>query len=202
MYPKFREELYQFPVFTRKEIDKKFDGFDYKNLINWQKKGYITKVRNNYYIFSDKKKDENFLFHIANAIYPPSYISLESALSYYNIIPEGVYTMTSVSTLKTNKFNTPLGDFDYAHIKNQLFFGYKIVNDSEIQFKIATLEKTILDYLYLHPKVKNERDIEALRWNTDLLEKLDQQLLESYLVLFQSATLERKIKNLIDYIYA
>ena len=202
MYDQFRKELYQFPVFTRKDIDKKFEHFDSKNLVNWQRKGYITKIRNNYYIFADKKKDETLLFLLANAIYTPSYISLESALSYYHIIPEGVYTMTSITTLKTNRFETPLGHFNYAHVKNQLFFGYKIIKANEMQFKIATIEKAILDYLYLHAKIKNKRDIESLRWNKDTLDKIDRQLLENYLSLFKSKTLERKTKHLISYIYA
>lgn len=202
MYNLFREKLYKFPVFSRKDIEKTFQNFDNKNLVNWQRKGYITKVRNNFYIFSDKKKDEVLLFHLANSIYVPSYISLESALSYYQIIPEGVYSMTSVSTLKTNQFETQLGNFNYAHVKKELFFGYRIIAENEIRYKIATLEKTILDYLYLHPTIKNQEDIEALRWNKDLLEKIDRQLLEGYLSLFKSTVLERKVQDLYSYIYA
>lgn len=202
MYNLFREELYKFPVFSRKDIEKVFQNFDNKNLVNWQRKGYITRIRNNFYIFSDKKKDEVLLFHLANSIYAPSYISLESALSYYHIIPEGVYSMTSVSTLKTNQFDTPLGNFNYAHVKTELFFGYHIIAENEIRYKIATLEKTILDYLYLHPTIKNQEDIKALRWNKDLLEKIDRQLLEGYLSLFKSAVLERKVQHFYSYIYA
>ena len=41
-------------------------------------------------------------FEIANYIYNPSYISLESALSYYGILSQFVYTITSITTKKSN----------------------------------------------------------------------------------------------------
>lgn len=91
-------------IFSNKDIEKLIKDFNKKNLINWQKKGYIKKLRSNWYCFSDLQKGQNELFSIANKIYKPSYISLETALSYYGFIPEGVFSLTSISTLKTNKY--------------------------------------------------------------------------------------------------
>ena len=81
------------------------------NLVRWQEKGYILKLRNRWYAFNDAESSENMEWLAANLIYSPSYISLHTALSWYNLIPEMIATTTSVTTRKTNKFSTPLGIF-------------------------------------------------------------------------------------------
>jgi len=48
-------------------------------------------------------------------IYDPSYISFEYALSYWNLIPEGVKEIVSLTTGKTKQFDTPVGRFGYIH---------------------------------------------------------------------------------------
>jgi predicted transcriptional regulator of viral defense system len=90
------------------------------NLVRWQEKEYIMKLRNRWYAFNDAESSENMEWLAANLIYSPSYISLHTALSWYNLIPEMIATTTSVTTRKTNHFSTPLGYFDY-HIKPELF---------------------------------------------------------------------------------
>ncbi|GAH77038.1 unnamed protein product, partial [marine sediment metagenome] len=65
----------------------------------------------------------------ANLIYQPSYISLHTALSFYNLIPEAVYTTTSITTKKTNLFNTHIGNFSYNTVKKAVFgFGHKLLD--------------------------------------------------------------------------
>lgn len=64
---------------------------------------------------------------ISNCLYRPSYISLESALSHYNFIPEGVYTIQNISTRKTILYETPIGSFQYRNIKPGVFFGYHVI---------------------------------------------------------------------------
>ena len=103
----FSKTFSDWPLFSIHEILKLYPNFDRKNLVRWQEKGYIKKIRNKWYIFSDKNINEINLFYIANSIYSPSYISFESALSYYNIIPEAVFSVTSATSLKTNKKTNP-----------------------------------------------------------------------------------------------
>ena len=105
-YLTFKETLQAFPVFSIREIEKHFPGFDNRRLVEWQDKGYIQKLRNRYYRFMDREVDEAYLCYCANAIYAPSYVSLESALSIHGFIPEGVFQTTSCTTLKTNRFET------------------------------------------------------------------------------------------------
>lgn len=97
-------------------------------------KKYICKLRNSLYTFKKNNVNEVTLFTLGNMIYPPSYISMESALSFYGIIPEGVYTVTSCTTSKTKRFKNAMASFDYRHVKKDLFFGYKICQIDNVFF--------------------------------------------------------------------
>src|SRR3989338_3736025 len=141
-----RQQLKDFMVFSLQDIRKIEANFDLRRLSEWQDKGYIKMIRQGYYIFFDLVINEQVMFLIANKIYAQSYISLESALSYYGLIPEGVYAITSIYTRKTEKFKTMIAEFFYRKLKPELFFGYKLINIAEQQYKIAEIEKTILDY--------------------------------------------------------
>ena len=90
-----------FIIFSLNDIRKTEPGFHRQRFFEWIKKGYIKKIIREYYCFSDTEISESILCYIANQIYYPSYISFEFALSYYNLIPEGVYSITSASTLRT-----------------------------------------------------------------------------------------------------
>ncbi len=175
-YLDLRKSMEKFPVFSLKEIRKVDSHFHRRRLNEWQEKGYIKKIIRGHYLFSDSKIDEQVLFAIANQIYRPSYISLESALSYFSLIPEIVYGTTSISTRKTCRFSTKVGEFLYRHVKPSLFFGYQILRHDSTTFLIATPEKAILDYLYLHPGLKSKSDFESLRINSkQFLEKIDEK---------------------------
>lgn len=190
-------------IFSNTDIEKLIQGFNNKNLINWQKKGYIQKLRNNWYCFSDIHCTQNELFTIANNIYKPSYISLESALSYYGFIPEGVFSFSSISTLKTNKFVNPLGTFIYKSIKKNAFFAYKIVEYKNFKFKIAEPEKAILDYLHMNHNINTEEDFSAIRLNKSSLKlTVDFDKIEKYASLFNSKVLVKRINKLNNYINA
>lgn len=202
MYQKFKTKLSPFIIFSKNDISKEFKDFDFKALVRWQNKGYIVKIRNKFYCFSDVTQNEHFLFYAANKIYSHSYISMESALSYYNIIPEGVYTITSIATLKTNSFETKFGTYKYRFIKTPHFFGYRLINYHDQNIKIADLEKTVLDYLYLNNKIQTTSDFEGLRWNRNILHEMNKDVFNQYIQLFNSKTLNKRVKKLIKYINA
>jgi len=109
------------------------------------KSGLFLKMRNRYYLLKDS--NPSFYF-IANKLYQPSYISLETALSYYGVIPEVVYTATSITTKSTREFETPRGVFSYQRIKKEAFIGYtpKQIEGDIVMF--AEAEKALADYLY------------------------------------------------------
>ncbi|MCC5916960.1 MAG: hypothetical protein JJU02_06495 [Cryomorphaceae bacterium] len=200
MYEQFRRYFSSYPIISTKEIMRIIPNFDAKNLVYWQKKGYIQKLRNGFYVFNDTEWSEERLYRIANTLYSPSYISLESAFQFYNFIPEGVFSFHSVSTLKTNRFTTDIGTFQYKTIKRSLFFGYKLIEMNGIRFRMATLEKAILDYLYLNPHINDLEHLRSLRWSKPELASLNQAKLKDYQSLYNSPTINRKIELLKQYL--
>lgn len=190
-----------FPNFSVREIEKYFPGFDSRRLVEWQEKGYIQKLRNRYYCFSDQEITEPFLYYTANELYRPSYVSIESALSRYGFIPEGVFQITSCTTLKTNSFNTPVGSFAYRHLKPSLFFGYQLEEWNDHRYAIAEPEKTLIDYLYLHHEVKEIEDIEALRWNSlEINNRISIDKLNRYKAFIISPALSKRLSTLKAYL--
>ena len=199
----FKEHFNKFILFSIREIEKQYPGFNKMNLLSWQKKGYIQKLRNGWYCFTDLKTDEDILFLIANKIYKPSYISLESALFYHGLIPEAVFSITSISTLKTKTFKNKLHFYSYTGIKKSCFFGYELIQKDNYTFKIACPEKSLLDYLYIQTSVRTIDDIEALRLNKERLhEILDFQKLSDYANAYKSKVLLKKIKKLNHFLNA
>jgi len=85
---------------------------------------------------------------ISNKLYSPSYISFETALSYYNIIPETVYSLTSATTKSTREFETQNQVFVYHKIKKEAFTGYKLIDVGNEKILFAEKEKALADYLY------------------------------------------------------
>lgn len=109
------------------------------------KQGYFIRLKNGLY---SPKKFQPSPFEIANVIYRPSYLSLEIALSYYRIIPEVVYTTTSITTRTTKEFKILNQIYRYHKINKGLYFGYRTVRIGDRYIVIATKEKALLDYLY------------------------------------------------------
>lgn len=194
-------QLKHLPVFTVNDIKKIESEFDRRRLFEWQKKGYIQKIRRGYYRFADQILDEKNLFTLANKIYTPSYVSLESALSYYGFIPEGVYSVTNVCSRKTAFFDSPVGSFSYRSLKANLLFGYQVMKSGNSQFSIATPEKAILDYLYLNPSLQKREDFTSLRINLAILRELiDMSTLGKYVAVFASVSLQERANSLLSLI--
>lgn len=189
-------------VIPKIEIKKRFPDFDWNALTRWQKKGYIVKIRNGYYRFSQQKiRGDLDLFFMANRIYRPSYISLESALSYYNLIPEGVFTITSVSTKKTQHFSTPDAEFIYRNVRKDLYFGYGFREFSPYRFNLADPSKAILDMLYLNSNLNDEADFFEWRLNIfELQSKISWEKFDAFLGLYDSKTLTNKAIRFKEFI--
>lgn len=110
---------------------------------------------------------------IANKLYAPSYISLDSALSYYAVIPETIYTVTSVTTRITREFEACETHFVYRTIKPSAYGGYQPLSIDGQTVLVAEPEKALADTLYfvhLGKKELNER-ISWRRINTTRLKK-------------------------------
>ena len=175
-------------------------GFDRNNFVRWANKGLLLRLRQGYYTFPEYKGKPDFALYFANRIYRPSYVSLHTALAFYGMIPEAVFQITSVTTLKTVSFNNDFGEYSYKSIKKNLMFGYdlKPIADGRT-FQLARPEKALLDLLYLYPFYNTAEDMEGLRLDEDFLQDdLDLKLLEEYTLRFKNKALENRVQLLIN----
>lgn len=120
----------------------------YKTIKRLLKKGVLKKIDKGKFILDDADTND---FEIANFIVNPSYVSLESALSFYGILPQFPYSITSVTTQRSRIIDK----YEYTTISNKFFSGYYKQNN----FLIATPEKALVDYLYLASKGLRNTDI-------------------------------------------
>lgn len=91
---------------------------------------------------------------IANHLYTPSYVSMSSALRYYGLIPEAVYTTQSMTLKHSKDFDTPLGRFEYTHISKKAFsIGLTNIRKDGYAFVIAIPEKALCDLIVNSPNV-------------------------------------------------
>ena len=91
---------------------------------------------------------------IANHLYAPSYVSMSSALRYYGLIPEEVYTKQSMTLKYAKNFDTPFGRFEYTHISKAAFsVGLTSIKKDSYAFVMATPEKALCDLIANSPKV-------------------------------------------------
>ena len=195
----FRNHLYPLGCFNLNQVSLWEKDFDRNNLTRWCRKGLLVRLRNEYYAFPEYRQVPDFAHYVANQIYKPSYISLQSALSIYGMIPEEVVQLTSVSTLKTAHFTNPFGTFHYQNVKESLYFGYEISAMPDGHgVLLATPEKALLDFLYLNPFYKNEQDLEELRLDGDFMKyELNMKRFSDYLSRFSSHSLELRVDLLM-----
>lgn len=197
------EQLKDFTVFSLTDIKRIEPQFHRTRLNEWQNKGYLKKIIKGHYIFATQNLNENVLFEIANRIYAPSYVSLEMAFSWYHLIPESVYGITSVSTRRTYAIQSVIGNFIYKAIKPELFFGYELIKYNNKHFKMASVEKSLLDYFYLNPHLKHEADFSSLRFNSEFfLNRFNRETLLNYLDRFAQKSLSNRIKSFLSFLEA
>jgi len=180
------------PIFTRNDLalsrHKVLDG----QLSLWVKKGYLIRLKKGVYAFSrerDRLKGEGIAF----LLYPPSYLSLESALAWYGFIPEIVYAYTSVTARITRTFENAFGRFSYRHVKSDLFWGYREIKAEQGPYLLAEPEKALLDFFYLNlGRINTEDDFDSIRLNEEEMEKtLDKDKFFRYLQAFGVKKMEK-----------
>lgn len=176
-------------VFTPVEFKHIFDVSESatrKFISTHTKKDFFTRLRNGLYTLSEKRPNVYFM---ANKVYFPSYVSLETALSYHGIIPEVVYSITSVTTKPKRNFEVFGMDFSYTSIKKEMFQGYAAKKGGDdVTFLMAEPEKALADYLYLVSLGKRS-------WNDRLYVKnISLEKLQIYCDLFDRP----KMKNLLE----
>ncbi|MCR4439110.1 MAG: type IV toxin-antitoxin system AbiEi family antitoxin domain-containing protein [bacterium] len=100
------------------------------------------------------------LEEVASLLYPPAYISCESALFLHGVADQAPHVLTCVTTNKTKAFRTALGEIVYFHIKAPLFFGYGVCD----RIFLAEPEKAALDFVYLQRQNGLEPALDEWNW--------------------------------------
>lgn len=102
---------------------------------------------------------------LAGSIYGPSYISFEYALSFYGLIPEAVYTVTSATFEKKKKkiYETAFGTFTYRDVPSNVFsLDIRLLQEGDYFYRIASAEKAVCDQLYTLSPVAGIKELAAI----------------------------------------
>ena len=162
-----------------------------RRLSDWASAGKVIPLRRGLYILpKTKRKFEPHPFSIANRLSAGSYVSLEMALRYHNLIPEHVAVVTSVTTGRPREWENEFGRFFYRHIHPRYFFGmeYRLIIEGQFAY-IAYPEKALLDLIYLRKGGDSFEFIQSLRLQN--LENLDLVRLEEFAKHFNKPKLKR-----------
>lgn len=155
-------------------------------LMRYAKRGYLCRLKRGLYAVPTRMPSR---WAIANRVYSPSYISLTSALSYYGILPESVYSVTSVTIKSTREFHADEVSYGYRTLKRSAFGGYRAVEIGGETVLLAEKEKAVADYLYFVFLKK-----ETFNRRLDL-SKTDRRKLEGFLRKFGNPRLMEWFKN-------
>jgi predicted transcriptional regulator of viral defense system len=122
-------------------------------LSRWVRSGRLIQLRRGVYALAPphRQVDPNAFF-VAQSLRKNSYVSLQSALAHYGLIPEHVPTVTCVTTGRSEQIQTRLGSFVFRHVSTRYFFGYRQTEVVRGQHAfVAQPEKALLDLVYLTP---------------------------------------------------
>lgn len=126
-------------------------------LHQWTAAGDLVRFKRGVYGFPGEVADK---IALVPELYGPAYVSLESALHAYGLLPDVVFSVTLVTPRLTRRFTTPVGEFVFHHIKPTLFWGY------DPQTLMGEREKVLVDYFYFNSaRLTPARDFwREMRW--------------------------------------
>jgi len=162
-----------------------------RQLSRWTRAGRLYQLRRGLYALAppyQKVKPHPFL--VANRMVRGSYVSCQSALAHYGLIPEHVPVVTNVTVARGGRWETPLGIYEFRHIKADLFRGYQLIELSPGQRAfVASPEKALLDLIYLQASGDSPPYLQELRLQN--LDRLDPNELQRQANLANSPKLQR-----------
>ena len=164
-------------------------------LARWVTAGRVIRLRRGLYsIAPPYTKTRPHPFLLANRLQPASYVSLQTALAFHGLIPDTVNRVTSVTAGRPEELDTPLGSFEFRHVKPGLLFGYRPIDFSSQPAFVALPEKALLDLVYLQSGGESEEYLAGLRLQN--LETLDMPRLEQLAARFESTKMRLAAKNI------
>ena len=192
----FQQKFADFNTITSQDMRNAFGSINQSQLLIWKKRGLISSVKKGIYILSDTKVDPLLMANELNN----SYLSLEFALSFHQIIPEITPSFTSVSNNRSEEIVNDLGNFYYHKIAPKLFCGF-ILLESRIQdnryVRVAEKEKALFDLIYFRKDLRNTQDFESLRLN---MEKINPNKLKKFIALVEAPQTKKRLNNFLNYL--
>ena len=170
----------------------------YVQLTRWKNSGRIYQLRRGLYALAPPyQKVKPHPFVVANRLVRASYVSCQSALTFYDLIPEIVPKTISVTGGRPGHWETPLGEFHYHHVKPTLLRGYRLTDlERGQQAFVATPEKALLDLVYLQPQGDSPAYLAELRLQN--LEQLDTDALYRQKERFDSPKINRAVDAILS----
>jgi len=168
------------------------------NIYRWKKSKDMIVFKNGMYAtkksYDINSKEEGYFKFISSILLKPSYISLSTTLSGYDILTEGVYNITAVTTKLPKSYSK--GKYSYRQITEKLFCGYEIKYFKGYEYYEATKAKALFDYIYYrsHRLGMDMNIVEELRLRLDLFTEVDFKEMRSYAKIISS----KKLLNIID----
>jgi predicted transcriptional regulator of viral defense system len=169
-----------------------------RQLDRWVKNGRVVQLRREVYLLKRPYTSKAaHPFTIANALKKASYVSLQSALAHYGMIPEYVPVTTSVTTGRPEECDTRMGRFLFRHVSPKRFFGFEELAVSPGQQALmARPAKALVDLLYLTPHSDNPHYLRELRLNEP--EGFDREEIGAVVERLGSSKVERAVGHIIQ----
>ncbi|MBI4700193.1 MAG: hypothetical protein HY744_03330 [Deltaproteobacteria bacterium] len=135
-----------------------------RQLSRWTRAGRVVQIRRGLYaLASPHARARPHPFLVANRLVRGSYVSCQSALAHHGVIPESVPVVTSVAAGRPARWTTPLGGFEFRHVKPALLYGYETIDVGGQPALVARPEKALLDLVHLTPGGDSMAFLESLR---------------------------------------
>lgn len=151
-----------------------------KEMYRWRNKGLVAGLKKGLYELTFPQEMAIPDMVIANKLYEPSYVSLETALSHYSVIPEIAMAVTSITTKPTRHFKNRHGLFIYRTLRPKSFTGYYLEKMSGFEVMLAEPEKAVIDYLYFKARRGEKVDYESERFDKTIISKMNKNKLKKY----------------------
>lgn len=203
-FEKLLKEFSDSPFFELEEVRQiatNSESHLHNQLSQWTGQGRLVQLRKGKYLLgSQYRKFTPPTYYISNYLYRPSYVSLATALGYYDLIPEAVGIVQAITPKHGREWTNDLGTFKYRSIKQERFWGYREdVLDripAQNRFFIAEPEKAILDLMYFRNGEWTKGRITAMRFQS--FERVDSNKLKEYSQKFNSPRIEEAVNQFTE----
>ena len=161
----------------------------------------VWRIHRGLYCLSEKHSHVRINpLELAQRIHGPSYISLESALSYQNCIPEAVHAITSVTAARSREFNTPVGLFSFTRVPQRTFLAgvRRISEEGGAAYFMATPLKALADIVYVQ---RRDWDsvvpvVESLRFDHEYFAEVTRDMFDEVLSAYNPGRASRFLAGL------